>query len=137
MAMWNANLNLWNGGNFGHIVPERVLIEYNGYMTFTFRDNSNNLMLAHFSDEDDTKARYIVAPTSEKDIERLTKGTLSLRGAMSHPLIWIIDVINDEIVESWSCRLSDIPVNAAPCLSIELISEYSTLDSIKHDDQPE
>lgn len=114
MSLWNVNMNRWSGDNFGPIVPESVLVEHDGLLTFTFKDKSGSLMLAHLSDEDETTARYIVAPTTEMTIEWLKRGTVSMRGALNQAIVWIIDVRDGGIVSSWVGTLGDIPAGCLP-----------------------
>jgi len=114
MPLWPVQLQSWPGENFRRIRPERVLVEFDGLLTFTFKDVSGNLMLAHLSDEEGPQARYIVAPTTPRDIERLEKGTVSLRGALNQPLIWLLDIVEGEAVGAWCGTLGQIPETFKP-----------------------
>jgi hypothetical protein len=131
MPLWPVQLRPWPGENFGQVNPERVLVEYDGLLTFTFKDTAGNLMLAHLSDEDGPHARYIVAPTTAKDIERLEKGTVSLRGALNQPLIWLLDIASGKAMDVWCGSLNDIPDGFKPFEDAMLFPSLKPLFKLK------
>jgi hypothetical protein len=106
-------------------------VEYDGLLTFTFRDTSGNLMLAHLSDEDGPQARYIVAPTTHKDIERLERGTLSLCGVLNQPLVWLLDIVGGSTEQSWCGTFGDVPNDFKPIEDAMLYSGLKPLFKLK------
>ncbi len=131
MALWDVDLHKWNGTNFKEVRPERVLVEYDGPLTFTFRDESKSLMLAHLSDEDGDTARYIVAPILDRDVERLTRGTASLRAVLNQPIIWVLDVKNGTVSGSWVGTYQDIPNDAKPTDDAMLFAELEPMIKLR------
>lgn len=131
MSLWNVNLHLWEGPNFKEVRPERVLIEYDGPVTFTFRDTSQNLMLAHLSDEEDGIARYIVVPILERDVERLLRGTVSLRGVLNQPLVWVLDLKGRAPTQCWVGTFSDLPTNVLPVEDAMLHPDFEPMIKLR------
>lgn len=132
MSLWTTDqLRPWAYRSFTGIVPERVLVELDSPLTFTFRDNSGNLMLAHWSDEYDGRSRYIVAPTNDEGIERLERGTVSLTHALDQPIIWILDLIGFKTVNSWAAKFTDVPADARPAEEAMLHPRLNPLFKLK------
>lgn len=131
MNWWNVNLPKWTGDNFRNISPERVLVEYDGLLTFTFRDASGNMMLAHLAAENETKSRYVVAPTSELGIRRLVNGTVSLLGALSQPIIWLIEYDGGSVLDCWSGTIDKLPNSILPLEDAMLYAHLEPLIKLK------
>src|SRR5258706_15456592 len=121
MALWTIKLPPWPGANFKDISPEEVLIEYDGPLTFTFRDQVGGLMLAHLLVGDDAQRRFLVAPTTTSLVEQLKAGSISVRGALDQALVWLIDVDpQGHVINTWSTSLTSLPADVLPAADVRI-----------------
>ena len=53
MPLWPVQLQPWLGNNLRKVVPVEVLVELDEPLTFTFKDESGALLLAHLCSQDE------------------------------------------------------------------------------------
>ena len=128
MALWSVKLDDWTAGTFRQIVPEEILVEFEHPLTFTFRDEAGTLLLAHLLSRDDMILRYILAPTSQKLIEQLRTGRLSIFSALDQPLIWLVDVDSDgHCQNAWAGSSDEVPSRVLPAPDVMLYPELEPM----------
>jgi hypothetical protein len=126
MPLWKIESLEWPTQNFSGVDPLDVLIEYDGPLTFTFKDVVGNLMLAHLCASESDRSRYVVVPTDDAIISELKEGTRSIAGALTQPLLWLIDVANDgAILGCWAQRVADLPAGAIPKPNVLLYEDLA------------
>jgi len=101
--------------------PVEILYEFDGPRIFTTLDVDGERNLVYWSDEDESVCRYVVAPTTQRILDSLQSGIISVHDALNQPRCWLCDVTSDgEIV---GCQLVDfeaIPNDALPALGTML-----------------
>jgi len=104
------------------IEPQDVLVDYDGPITFTFRDEVGGLMLAHSVGADGELVRFVVAPANPATVAGLKPGAISVRAALDQPVIWLLDIAADGTVASqWTGALSSIPSEVIPAEGVMLL----------------
>lgn len=92
---WNENL-LTPCNPLTEMVPKKVLYDFDGPCIFTTQSLTGGMLLAYLSEDFDRekKMRYLVSLTSEKVVEDLLTGAMSVREALVEegPLLWVVDV---------------------------------------------
>ncbi len=101
--------------------PVEILYEFDGPRIFTTLDVDGERNLVYWSDEDESVCRYVVVPTTQRILDSLQSGIISVHDALNQPRCWLCDVTSDgEIV---GCQLVDfeaIPNDALPALGTML-----------------
>lgn len=120
MPLWDVNNPPWPYENFHVMRHVETLLSHDGPITFTFRDASGSLMLAHLCDEDGDNARYLVAPTSARIVTELKAGARSIYGAIDQPMTWLVDLHNGEFSRAWAIPLAEVPSDAIPTPEVML-----------------
>ena len=107
--------NRIDAGLFPGIEPHEVLYDFDGPRTFTCFDAKGGLCLAHWSDEDRRAIRYLVVPVTESSIQKLKTGEMSLREALDHPRLSLVEVMHTgEVIDAWQVKMDDLPEDAVP-----------------------
>ncbi|HMN15505.1 MAG TPA: hypothetical protein PKD55_24580 [Bellilinea sp.] len=102
------------------IEPSIVLYEFDGPQIFLAKFGFVDVLFVKIDDDDDFD-RYLATYTSNGIIEAVLNGNLSVRGAFSHDLCWIIDTNTDlSIREFWACSRDDIPSSFLPDRNVAL-----------------
>jgi hypothetical protein len=127
MPLWAVNSPEWTGNNFGVMEHVETLLSYDGPITFTFRDETGSLMLAHLCTEDDGYARYFVAPTTNRIVEELKSGARSIRAAIDQPMTWLIDLHEGEFARAWVVGIAAMPPNVLPAPEVMLYPSLQPL----------
>jgi hypothetical protein len=108
---------------FAPWTPGEVLYEFDGPKTFTLKDRQGELCLAHWCDEDEKAARFLIVPTSPRLVARLKQGATSLREALDQPRLWIADVGHTgEVQGAWSIQEDDLPSDVLPAPGTKLLA---------------
>jgi DNA-binding beta-propeller fold protein YncE len=106
----------------GSMAPVEVLYEFDGPLVFTTTASSGRKLLAYASfsvDEDSEQAgytRYVIAPTSDKILDSLKKGTCTLYEALDQSMLWAADIAYSGAVVRLAelGQLSDVPSTCLP-----------------------
>jgi hypothetical protein len=81
--------------------------------------------------EDDNAEFYLIAPATAEVIGALKTQSLSLRGALSQPNYWVLDVSPDnEVRRFWSVRPQEIPPQVLPGYGLALAPSESPVADI-------
>lgn len=97
------------------LAPAEVLYDFDGPRTFTLTDADGELFLAHWCDENEHFARFVVVPFSLSLVDRLKKGQIALLEALDQPRSWVADVEPDGNVHRlWRVDLTDLPTGVLP-----------------------
>ena len=99
---------------FGNLIPDRVLLEYNGPYLFTFISQDKKQLLAYLCDEENGTLRYIVVPSSDAKVERMISGVLSISEMLDQAWGWIVDVNGDQVQRVYQVELDEIPSEYKP-----------------------
>lgn len=102
---WSTGQTNWQ---FGQLRPDIVLFEYMGPAIFTAKIGLQDLLF-YKSAEHDTGDYFIAVDTSAEVINALKAGRLSVRGALSQPKCWLMDVdLNLNVRRFDSAHFSEI-----------------------------
>jgi len=100
---------------FGEFTPIEVLYQFDFPRVFTLVDSKGSLNLAYWSDEDENRSRYVVVPTTNKTVERLKKGELTVYEALDQSTCWSCDLnLSGELVACHRVDFDSIPRDALP-----------------------
>jgi len=125
--MWQVKLNEWTGGTIKQAKPLEVLVEFNQPLTFTFKDESGALLLAHIISQDDQFSRYVVVPTTDQVVSQLKSRVLSIIAALDQPFIWLIDLAADfKVAKVWAGTLKEMPHVVLPASDVMLYAKEIT-----------
>lgn len=121
---------------FGVMKPTKVLYDFDGPRTFTFKDATGSLHLAHWFDEDACHVRFLVVPFTDVLLRQLEAGALSVRDALNQPQLWIVDLDNSQrpiaatLTTLAQLRQDELPVPGALLLPhLEQTLEVDKLDA--------
>jgi hypothetical protein len=89
--MWEIKGKPVDPKRFMPFEPLRVLNYYDGPRIFTFNDSDDALCLACWSDEGETHSRFLVVPVTDRIVEDLEGGRLSVADALAQPRLWVVD----------------------------------------------
>lgn len=113
--MWNVQGQPVDPERFLPFETVRVLNYYDGPRVFTFHDAADALCLACWSDEDETHSRFLVVQVTDRIIEDLEGGRLSVAEALAQPRLWVVDwAPNGALTAAWSVAPQDVPKDAQP-----------------------
>ena len=113
--MWQIKGKPVDPKRFAPFEPLRVLNYYDGPRIFTFHDADEALCLACWSDEDETRSRFLVVPVSDKIITDLEGGILTVREALSQPRLWVIELGPEgTLATAWLVAQQDVPEDSQP-----------------------
>lgn len=127
---WSLPDNAIPVDHLGALTPVDVLYEFDGPLIFTALSPLGRKLLAYASfsiDEgpqdplsgspgEEGFTRYLVAPTTDKILSRLTKGAVTLYDALDQPVLWAADIAHSGDVMRLAelGQLSDVPSNCLP-----------------------
>lgn len=116
--------------SLGALVPGEVLYEFDGPLVFTTLAPSGRKLLAYASFSIDGSpdpssdfapnsagyTRYLIAPTSDKILDRLKKGACTLYEALDQPVLWAADIAYSGAILRLAelGQLSDVPFTCLP-----------------------
>ena len=127
MSLWEIKSQPTTDNRFGKIVPVEVLAEFDGPLTFTFRDERAALKLAHLLAIGEGVSRYIACETDEVKISDLKNGMISIRSALTGESCWVLDVLADGTVQNaWTTSQIEIPADALPAIGVLLTPELES-----------
>lgn len=113
--MWQVPGTTVDPSQFSPLRPLKVLYEFDGPKTFTFRDQDGELCLAHWCDEEEGAARLIAVAFSNRLLAKLEQGIISVRDALEQPRAWILDEDPAGIVRAaWRVDVADLPEDVLP-----------------------
>jgi len=113
--MWKVVGSPVQATRFREFTPAEVLYEFDGPRTFTLRDGDQELYLAHWIDEDEATARYLMVVFSEVLLARLKAGQITVREALDQPSVFVADIGPLAVIQAlWSVRLQDLPPDVLP-----------------------
>jgi hypothetical protein len=113
--MWEVTGKPVSAERFRPFEPAEVLYDFDGPRTFTLRDGDDELYLAHWLDEDREAARFVVVPFTDRLLDKLKTGEISVRDALDQPRVFTVDVGADATVRgAWRVELSSLPTDALP-----------------------
>jgi hypothetical protein len=128
MPLRPVQLQPWLGNNFRKVVPDEVLVELDEPLTFTFRDESGALLIAHLCSQSESALRYIVAPTTPQIVDQLKSGARSVIGALDQPMVWLMDIGADAVVINvWVGALSALPPRVMPSSDVMLRADLAPM----------
>jgi hypothetical protein len=101
----------WSGGS---IQPSDVLYYYDGPILFSAAVGLTDFLF-YKVEELDGSDLFLITHTTDTIIEAVKKGALSLRGALTNPDYWILDVdAAMQVRRYWSVREEDLPSDFLP-----------------------
>jgi len=128
MPLWQVQLHEWTGGTIKQVVPQEVLVEFDQPLTFTFKDESGTLLLAHLLSQDDQFSRYVVAPTTDQIVSQLKSGARAIIAALDQPIIWLVDLAADaKVAKAWVGTLKGIPPVVLPASDVMLYTHLAPM----------
>lgn len=137
--MWEVRGTPVDAKRFAPFEPLRILNYCDGPRIFTFRDAGDAAYLACWSDEGDGRDRFLVVPVTDAVIADLESGNLTVRDALLHSPMWVVDVGFDAIpIAAWLVAPNDLPDDAQPQpgamlhRSGEVQSKTATVPPISH-----
>jgi hypothetical protein len=127
---WSLPETLIPVQHLGTLVPVEVLYDFDGPLVFTALSPSGRKLLAYASFSIDADlaggaiqsphsegfTRYLISPTSDKILERLKKGAITLYEALDQPMLWAADIsYSGAVLQSAELGLlCDVPSNFLP-----------------------
>ncbi len=108
---------------FAPFEPDEVLYEFDDPRIFTVCDSDGELNLAYWSDEDVAICRYVVVPTTDKILQSLRRGEISVYEALNQPRCWLCDLTHQG--EFFACQRVDfesIPKDSLPAIGTRLVA---------------
>ena len=119
--MWEIRGTPIDPQRFMPFEPLRVLNYYDGPRIFTLVDSGGSLCLACWSDETESRTRFLVVPTTDSIVAALEVGLLCVRDALTNSPLWVVDLSDDGTLSAaWSMTLTDVPEDAQPQPGIKL-----------------
>lgn len=113
--MWQVPGAGIDPARFNPLRPVKVLYDFDGPRTFTFRDQEGELCLAHWCDEAEGTTRYLAVAFSNRLLAQLEQGVLSVRAALEQPRAWVIDEdATGNVRAAWRVELTDLPEDILP-----------------------
>jgi hypothetical protein len=113
--MWEVKGGNVDPTRFATFEPIRILNYYDGPRLFTFEDEDRALCLACWSDEDESRSRFLVVPTSQRIIADMEGGVLSVSEALAQPRLWVVDLAHDgTLKDAWLTSLEEVPSDCQP-----------------------
>jgi hypothetical protein len=100
----------------GRLTPVEVLYEFEGPCIFTAAMPSGSLALAYLSEDLETERllRFIVAETTQAEVEALKAGTLPVAQALGRRPAWIVDLDYDRLPSrAFTIEEGQLPEDAA------------------------
>ena len=132
--MWEAWITGQRNWNLGQIVPDEVLYYLNGPVIFTCRIGLLTYLFFK-SDEYIDGDYYLAAPISDREIDALKSGLLSVRGALSQPQCWLMQIDFDLNVVRYEQRAESAVRAMLPKSGVPLLGSFSTAaDSVNQTD---
>lgn len=113
--MWTVPGKAVDTAPFAALRPAKILYDFDGPMSFTFHDQSGELFLAHWCDEDGEVTRFIAVPFSNRLLDKLEHGEISLREALEQPRAWVLDEDRQgKVVAAWRVEIGELPHDVLP-----------------------
>jgi len=95
--------------------PVTIIDEYDGPMLFTIVDRNDQLYLAYFCARSSDAVRFLVVPTNDDIVRRLTSGDINLRESLARHRMWIFDLDKKwNPKKCWGVTFADLPRNLLP-----------------------
>ena len=110
--------------------PARILYESDDepllFVTTTIRHFS---IICYKTDDAEGVSQYIVSPTNNSVIDKLSRGNISLRSAIVQPWLWVAEVINRDhsVRATWSLTPDDLPDEVLPKVGRSLYNSESII----------
>ena len=121
--MWSINEPSSRPWTTEPIVPDEVLYDFNGPLTFTASFGLFDALFHHVGVRG-SSSFYAVVQSSVEAVDALRSGALSVRGALNSPTIWIVDLNNDFAVQRyWTCDQEEFPEKLLPKPNVPLRSD--------------
>lgn len=101
----------------GALTPSEVLYEFEGPCIFVARTAHGAEVLSYLSEdiEDEQRLRYIVSTTSERTVDELKCGVISVREALDRGSLWLVDFdYGHRPVQAFAVRSEQLPEDAMP-----------------------
>lgn len=112
--MWTIDSPGMTDWGAGPITPVDVLYFYDSPLLFRARIGLSDF-LVYKVEERSESGLFLVVPTSERIVEAVKKGVLSLRGALDSSSYWILDVgPKFDVYQYWKVLPSDLPGDFLP-----------------------
>ena len=112
---------------FPRFEPDEVLYAFDGPRIFTVSDSEGELNLAYWSDEDVAICRYVVVPTTDKILQSLRRGEISVYEALNQPRCWLCDLTHQgEFVACQRVDFESIPKDSLPAIGTRLLATNDT-----------
>lgn len=110
-----------------NIEIEEVLVEFNEPLTFIVKNNNFEFLFHCVDDDERGINRYLVSAINEKFLTSLKSGMISIRDSFDKPPIYIVDMLGNEIKNSWMTSINAIPEDALPKENILLYPHLKPL----------
>ncbi|MGO3934822.1 hypothetical protein [Rhodopseudomonas pseudopalustris] len=118
--MWSINEPSLRPWTTDPIVPDEILYEFNGPLTFTASFGPFDALFHHIGRRENSNF-YAVVQSNEQTVEALQSGALSIRGALSCRTIWIVDLdLTFAVQRYWICDQDDFPEKLMPARNVPL-----------------
>jgi len=113
--MWQVPGKTIDPGFLKPLDTVEILYDFEGPRTFTHCDRDGQLCLAHWCDADGEVNRFLVVPFTNKLVQKLKAGHLSLADALDQPRTWVVDLDHSgEVRHAWSVIFTDLPEDILP-----------------------
>lgn len=120
--MWSVNEQHLAPWTSDPIVPDEVLYEFNGPLTFTASFGLFDALFHHVGNRGNSSF-YAVVQIGKDTLDALRSGALSVRGALSCQTIWIVDLSPSFAVQRyWICDQEDFPEKLMPARNVPLFA---------------
>ena len=111
------------------LVEERVLYEAEQPIVYLTRNTHRQVMLAYLAGEDAQFRFTLLAPISDRDLQLLEQGQLSLRDALTGTWMWLLresQLTGD--VGLWSVSVEQMPKDHLPLPGTPLLPEHDLIE---------
>jgi hypothetical protein len=121
-AEWTTGQTTWP---FGRLVPDEVLYDFGGPTIFTAKIGLEQFLF-YKTNEDGDSDYYLATPISPEEISALKEGKLSVRGALSRPKCWLMEIDLDLQVRRYEQHGFELVSDMLPGYGVPLYGSLST-----------
>ena len=121
--LWQIDLDPVSHAKFANLQLAEVLYDFGGPRIFTALCDSLLHLWYQCAEDDETgESRYLVVPTSEKNVAMLKDGSLTVHDALAQPWLWAVNLnAQNAPAAAWVLHgLSEVPADAKPRLGVPL-----------------
>ena len=112
--MWHKDQPSLTLADNTQVSPTDVLYEYDGPLIFTAKMGLSDVLF-YKTEATSNEDRFLVTPTTPQIVQRLSDGTISVRGALNSRFHWIVETdTNLTIRRYWNVAREDLPPTLLP-----------------------